>query len=207
MSNGEVDDQTHIFQSSFVSNNGNDKELGLLFCRNNFWPKRIWYNLEEKKMQAFTKNIVIDYSVRNLCFKPYPNHPKGCPNFDKRPLCPPKCPRIEDMFDMLQGFWVVWVEFDFAAHVKRMARKHPEWSQCQKECCLYWQGTANKMLREAVADVEYYLKETGNYKTTYCPEAMGVNVTATMKNLGVVLEWPPKNIVRKVALIGQRKNA
>lgn len=166
-------------------------------------------------MQVFTKKIVIDYSVRNLCFRPYGldsktgrySHPKGCPNFGKRPLCPPKCPHIEDMFDIPQGFWVICVEFDFATYVNRMAERHPDWSQRQKECCLYWQRTANKMLHEAVADVEYYLEGTGNWKTTYCPEAMGVNVTATMKNLGVVLEWPPKNIVRKVALIGQRKNA
>lgn len=158
-------------------------------------------------MQIYTNDIVVDYSVRNLCSKPYPNHPKGCPNFGKRPLCPPKCPHIEDVFDVSQDFWVVWIEFDFTAHVCRMSKKHPDWSKRQKECCLYWQGTANKMLRDALADMKYYLRGTGHWKTSFCPEAMGVNVTATMKNLDVVLEWPPKNIVRKVALIGQEKNA
>ena len=155
-------------------------------------------------MQAhkLIKDIVIDSSVRGLCSRPYPNHPKGCPNFGKRITCPPRCPNFHDYYDISKGFWIVWIEFDFAAHRRRMKKKHPNWSQRQKECCLYWQGTANKMLREAVADVEYYLKGTGNWKTTYCPEAMGVNVTATMKNLDVELEWPPQNIVRKVAIIG-----
>jgi hypothetical protein len=31
-----------------------------------------------------------------------------------------------------------------------------------------------------------------NWGATDCPEAMGVNVTATMKNCGVELEWPLK---------------
>ena len=33
---------------------------------------------------------VIEYSVRSLCSKEYPNHPHGCPNFGKRDTCPPK---------------------------------------------------------------------------------------------------------------------
>lgn len=157
-------------------------------------------------MQAYIKNIIIDYSVRDLCYRPYPNHPKGCPNYGKRGFCPPKCPQIEDWFDILEGFWVVWIIFDFATHRRNMRRKHPDWSQRQIDCCLYWQGTANKMLREEVADMEYYLEgRGGDWHVTFCPEAMGVNVTATMKNLGVKLEWPPETVVYKVAIIGVRK--
>lgn len=151
------------------------------------------------------KNIVINYSVRDLCFKPYPNHPKGCPNYGKRGFCPPRCPKLEDYFDISQGLWIVWIEFDFAAHRRKMLKKHPNWSQRQIDCCLYWQGTANKKLREEVADAEYYLQGRGSWKTALCPEAMGMNVTATMKKLGVILEWPPQNVVRKVAIIGIRK--
>ena len=156
-------------------------------------------------MQTYCKEIVIDYSVRELCFRPYPNHPKGCPNYGKRPTCPPRCPKLENIYDTSQGFWIVWIEYDFATHRRNMRRKHPEWSQRQIDCCLYWQGTANKMLREAVADAEYYLEGRGGWETTFCPEAMGVNVTATMKNLGIKLEWPPEKIVYKVAIIGVRK--
>jgi hypothetical protein len=60
------------------------------------------------------------------------------------------------------------------------------------------------MLREAVQEALPFC-EAPVQTVSYCPEAMGVNVTATMKNLGVELEWPPKNIVRKVAIIGVRK--
>jgi len=41
---------------------------------------------------------VIDYSVRGLCAKSYPNHPKGCPNFNKRKECPPKAKLIDQIF-------------------------------------------------------------------------------------------------------------
>lgn len=157
-------------------------------------------------MQTYLKDIVIDKSVRGLCVRPYPNHPKGCPNYEKRPTCPPQVKMINEVFDINKGFWIVWIDFDFAAHCKRMKKKHPNWSQRQIECCLYWQGTANKKLREAVADIKYYLEGCGNWGVTFCPEAMGINVTATMKNIGIELEWPPKNIVRKVAFFGVRKS-
>ena len=153
-------------------------------------------------MQAFTKEVIVDTAVRNLCVRPYPNHPKGCPNFGKRESCPPKCKLLGDIYDLTKGFWVVWVEFNFMAHCNRMRKKHLDWSQRQIECCLYWQGTANKMLREAVDGVSYYLQGTGNWKAATCPEAMGVNITATMKTLDVELEWPPVKAVYKVALIG-----
>jgi hypothetical protein len=35
---------------------------------------------------------------------------------------------------------------------------------------------------------------------TMCPEAMGVNVTATMKEIGIQLEWPPKRWAHQVAM-------
>lgn len=33
---------------------------------------------------------------------------------------------------------------------------------------------------------------------------LGVNVTETMKNAGVILEWPPANIAYQIALAGVR---
>jgi predicted metal-binding protein len=39
-----------------------------------------------------------------------------------------------------------------------------------------------------------------NFET--CPEAMGVNVTKTMSNAGIILEWPPENIAYKIAIAG-----
>ena len=41
-----------------------------------------------------------------------------------------------------------------------------------------------------------------NLIATFCPEAMGVNVTQTLKEAGVELEWPPEKTVIKVAFVG-----
>lgn len=44
-----------------------------------------------------------------------------------------------------------------------------------------------------------------DYVPAFRPEAMGVNVSLTMKNAGLILEWPPRNIVHKIAFIGVLK--
>jgi len=154
-------------------------------------------------MQAYTEKIIVDSSVRRLCSRAYPNHSKGCPNFGKRASCPPQCKLLEDEFDLKQGFWVVWVNFDFETHRNKMLQKHPNWSQRQIDCCLYWQGKVKSQLKKEVQTLLFFL--TGNnwrLVNGLCPEAMGINITGTMELIGVKLEWPPKQIVRKVALIG-----
>ena len=150
---------------------------------------------------------VLQSSVRKLCTKPYPNHPKGCPNFGKRKICPPTAPLLDQYFDLNKKVMAVVIHFNLGQHVAKMKAKHPEWSQRQLECCLYWQGTARKKLRQEIA---YNITRTALFDghklaVTDCPEAMGVDVTATMKEVGIILEWPPKKIVRKIAFIGTRK--
>ena len=147
---------------------------------------------------------VLQNSVRNLCCKPYPNHPKGCPNFNKRDICPPTAPFLDQYFDLDKKVLAVVIHFNLGQHVAKMKDRHPNWSQRQLECCLYWQGTARKKLRQEIA---YNMPRTTLFDgheliVTDCPEAMGVDVTATMKEVGIILEWPPKKIVRKIAFIG-----
>lgn len=152
-------------------------------------------------------NPVIDSAVRKLCTRPYYNHPKGCPNHNKRSICPPQSPLLFEVFDMDKPIVAIWVAFNLRTHKKRMKAKHPNWSPRQLECCRYWQGNANKQLRQQVeyALINYQQVLPDNSKrllVTYIPEAMGVNVTETMKNINVILEWPPKRVVRKIAFIG-----
>ncbi len=143
-------------------------------------------------------------SVRGLCTKPYYNHPKGCPNAGKRDICPPHAPLLGDFFELEKRILAVCIHFNLGQHIEKMKAKHPDWSQRQLECCLYWQGGVKKKLRQ---EVKYNIARTplfdgGKLVATDCPEAMGVNVTATMQAVGVILEWPPKVIVRKIAFIG-----
>lgn len=160
-----------------------------------------------RMMGVFPVRPVVDLSVRDLCTRPYPNHPKGCPNWNKKKGCPPNCPCITQTLDLDKTVWAIYNVFDFGAHVARMRAKHPEWSDRQVECCLYWQGTARKQLRSRVKDFNTLVQMAGlgrEIVIVQCPEAQGVNVTQTLLEAGIVLEWPPVIKTHQVVLAGTR---
>lgn len=141
--------------------------------------------------------VVIDPRVRGLCRLPYQDHPQGCPNFNHKPGCPPHCPSFERRFDLATPTFAIVNEFDLAAHVEWMRASHPGWSERQLECCLYWQPRARKELAAAIARFRWGHPEC---VADTCPEAGAVNVTETLRAVGIELEWPPKRIVRQVAI-------
>lgn len=143
----------------------------------------------------------IDITVRNLCKMPYWQHPKGCPNYGKRSTCPPQAPFFRQAFNIYEPIYAVVNEFDLANHVSKMKAKHTDWTDPQLRCVLYWQGTARKQLREKVEQI--LTMELKGYIATYCPEAMGVNVDVTLKDIDIILEWPPEYIARQVAFLGR----
>lgn len=143
---------------------------------------------------------VIDYSVRDLCIKPYHNHKKGCPNWNKKKGCPPTAEKIEDVIDLTQTVFCIYNKFNLGKHTNKMEEKHPKWSEYQLRCCLYWQGKARKELKEKIELFRQYFDS--KYIVLTCPEAHGVNVTATMKQLGINLEWPPVRYSYQIALAG-----
>lgn len=141
--------------------------------------------------------LVHDPEVRKLCPRRYPGHPKGCPNYGKKAGCPPQAPLLLDINEPSWRTAVIWNRFEFGEHVERMRSKHPDWSERQLECCLYWQGTARKALKE---QIKHFKRSYPFYEITRCPEAMGVDVTATMKRAGIKLEWPPERYAYQVAV-------
>lgn len=143
---------------------------------------------------------VVDRTVRGLCVRAYPGHPRGCPNYGHKVGCPPKAPTFWDLFDEGRPIVAVWSVFDLRGHIERMRGSHPGWSERQLRNCLYWQAGARKVLREEVELVESNLG-VGSL-STMCPEGLGVNVTETMKGLGVELEWPPERVSHLVAMVG-----
>jgi len=134
--------------------------------------------------------------------KPYPRHRKGCPNYNKRASCPPQRKKIKDIIRTDLTTYIIWTTFNFKAHVDKMRRKHPKWSQRQLECCLYWQNTARKNLEKEITRFQDTIWKTG-FTIVKIPEACGVNVTATMARIGWHLEWPPVNITYQVAVAGR----
>ncbi len=146
-----------------------------------------------------TGSLVINMKARDWCLLPYPGHPKGCPNYGKKAICPPLIKTIDRVFDLRGPYWFVIEKFDLAAHAERMKEKNPEWSDRQCRCVLYWQGGVKKRLRERTK-----FEMVGRLGTisTDCPEAMGVNVILTLRRLGIPIKTKPDQIVYKVALIG-----
>lgn len=143
--------------------------------------------------------LLIDPKARGYCRLPYPDHPKGCPNFDRRANCPPKAPRLAEVLDLDEPTFLIWTIFNLAGHVKAMRAKHPDWSDRQLRCCLYWQGTARAALRR---EIEIFNADHIGRLILDCPEGAGCDVTASMALLGVSLEWPPVTQTVHVAAAG-----
>jgi len=145
--------------------------------------------------------VPLEMSPGKLCRLAYPGHLHGCPNFGKKEGCPPEAKYLEVLMN-LSSMYVIWNVFPFGEHVQRMRLKHPKWSERQVRCCLYWQGTARKQLRERVND---FLSEHSGMGVVWCPEASGLNVTETMAKIGGVLEWPPETVAYQVVIAGVLK--
>ena len=111
---------------------------------------------------------------------------------------------FDSFYDLSKRVVAIYNNFDFKGHVDRMREKHPDWSKRQLECCLYWQGTARKELKRRIKIFEILAHE--RYVVNIVPEAMGVNVTETMKRVGIELEWPPVNVAYQVAMAGIRRH-
>jgi len=149
-------------------------------------------------------NPVIRHKVRRLCKRAYPGHPDGCPNYNIKEGCPPSAPFFEDIFLMRKPFFAAINEFNLERHRNKLKAKHPLWTLRQLNCCLYWQNGARKKLQEKVNRL--LLKMGKDYAASFCPEAMGIDVTATLKQAGIKLEWPVNILARQVAIVGKLKD-
>lgn len=149
---------------------------------------------------------VVDYAMRGLCRTPYYNHKKGCINWgnQKRKQCPPHGPKIEEIIDLDREVYCIYNKFDLGSHIEKMRQKHPEWSIYQLRCVLYWQGKARKQLKSKIMEF-LRLHNKKNFVVISCPEGCGVNLTETMKQIDIQLEWTPEKWAYQIALIGYKK--
>ncbi len=145
------------------------------------------------------QKIPLNIDSPKFCCMPYPNHPKGCPNYGKKDGCPPNVSMLNEILNFNKEAYLIYTDFDMGDHTKKMREIHPDWSERQIYCCLYWQPKARKLHRQ---EEEKCKKEKKIDLVLPSPEAMNVNVTSLMKKIGVNLEWPPKKITRLVSLGG-----
>ena len=83
-------------------------------------------------------------SPRSMCVKCYHNHPKGCPNYNKKIGWPPNIEMFDQVFDMNEDIYAIITLFDMKSHVERMKELHPTWSEYMLRNSRYWQGTNRK---------------------------------------------------------------
>ncbi len=147
------------------------------------------------------EQLSINYKAREWCKLPYPDHPKGCPNFGHHQTCPPEAPFIENFINLQKPIYLIVVEFNLGMHIRKMLQTHKGWSERQAKCVLYWQAGVNAQLEQ---ECKLFKWSHPNMITTRCPEAMGVNVIATALKHDLPIKVHPKEIVYKIALAGYK---
>ena len=152
-------------------------------------------------MYGLIEDLRINLKARDWCRLPYPDHPKGCPNYNHKATCPPKVCLVSDYFDLTEPLYLVAVHFDLGTHIQRMLGTHPKWSKRQARCVLYWQAGVNKGLAHEAQELCGFFRNGYGYTT--CPEAMGVNVIATAQVCGIPIQTKPTDTVYKVAFVGK----
>lgn len=146
-------------------------------------------------------DVVIDSrAMGTWCQLSYQNHPKGCPNYAKRKTCPPFSKPLNDLVE--SPFYLVIQNFDIEAQAKRMKERHPNWTEKQSRNCLYWQRGLMKKLRKEAE--EFVDRQDNDLMLLEIPEANGVDLFNTCKNLGIILERRPRKTIRKMMVIGKR---
>lgn len=149
-------------------------------------------------MNKELKEVVVCKEVRNWCRLPYLDHPNGCRYYGQRDDCPPRAKLFNEI--VKPPYALVAIRFNLDEHVRKLKKKHANWSDRQAGCVWYFQGTLNKRIRE---ECEKLKKK--NSVVFYRPESNGVNVFETCKRIGLRLKRNPKRFVWKVAIIGVKK--
>jgi hypothetical protein len=153
----------------------------------------------EKKFFLLGPTIAVcDVNIRQLCLLPYDAHPLGCPNYGKKPGCPPKAPYFPLQFD--SEVLVAAVRFDIGYYAELRKLEHPDWTNKALRNIRHWQGHVRSELRKFIAAQNF----SNESKVLYAPEAMGVNITETCKQIGIDLEWPPNKYTHIIALVTKR---
>lgn len=136
---------------------------------------------------------------RQACRQPYRDHPRGCPKYGHHPDCPPQAPRFDDLYE--GQVRVVACRFDFAAFLRWRRSLRPDWTERALRNPRHWQ----KHLAAALDRHLDGLRLEPNEEVVLNPEAQGIDVDATCGAAGLELQWPPRDVVCRVAMIARRR--
>lgn len=137
-------------------------------------------------------------SPRSLCLRPYHLHKYGCPNFGNLPICPPNIPMYDKVFDMDKDIYLIYTTHDVKSHYEMRRNKFPDATEYEIKNVIYWQGTAKMNHRKEIKRFFLLHDNLLDYKAI-TPEALGVDVFATLKKVGINLDWPPTDLSYRVS--------
>jgi len=139
---------------------------------------------EIKHKQVLEKTIIHYPEVKELCKRPYPNHKKGCPNIEK-------CKGVPEFSGKYNFFYLTWIKFNFKEYKNLRKKEHPNWTEDQVKCLLYWQNSLKKLLKNHLEELsqnnKFYVFGCGNkfklsfQSTVDSMEASCINVFSTLK--------------------------
>ncbi len=154
--------------------------------------------IEREKFFSGPVEVVCDPRIKAHCLDPYPAHPKGCPNWNYKEGCPPHIPYFPDVYS--QEVYIAAVRFNFAEYLAQKREKHPDWTDRALRNPRHWQGHTRSELHHFLEE-ELPNRQDILGEVIFNPEAMGVNLFATCRKAGIILEQTPTFFVYNIALI------
>lgn len=141
--------------------------------------------------------LVINKDAREWCKLPYPGHENGCPEYGEKEWCPDNVPEIEEFIDLKREKWLVVARFDIDRFEGRTEERHRDKSR-YKRCDLWKESVESKIEKF----IERFVSGETDLVSTLAPEAMGVQVFATARKLGIPIKKEPEDYVYRIALVG-----
>lgn len=152
------------------------------------------------------QKLVLTPKAKQWCALPYYDKKHGCPNYRGR--CYEGGKRrivmLNEIMNVHQPIYIVYNEFDLAAHMAKMLEAHPNWSERQQRNVYYWQNQSRTQLQKKVDAAAAILRQRGPIIIS-SGEGNGVNLYATCFHSGLKLEKIRRlKICRHLVLIGTR---
>lgn len=139
--------------------------------------------------------------TRDWCKLPYDGHKKGCPNHCNSDTCPPNVEYKPKLPDKLK---ILVCKFDMKKYVNSMSMLHPDWTEKQLRCVLWWQGSIKKIMKDKISEDKLnptIIYGSGSGFGGPSMEAIGINVILTLKKLHIPIKAKPTDTVYMAALL------
>jgi len=147
-------------------------------------------------IQIEKNNLKISEKYQCLCLARSNSFRNGCPNYGNKKGCPPRNLFNED-YNLNEPLYLISTDLELTEHTNRIRSAHPDWTEKAVYNSRYWQATARKLHE---IEIQQFLKQHVGYVIERSPEGSGIDVDGLCKQIGIVLEWPPRTLSRTVSI-------